>query len=42
MNKRLIAKPGLATTLMMWVALLPAAALAQVPVDEDGNLIGEY
>lgn len=45
MKNRLNAKYGLAKTLLAsfaWLALLPAAALAQVPVDESGEIIGDF
>ncbi|MGB5448517.1 MAG: DUF3300 domain-containing protein [Woeseiaceae bacterium] len=45
MKNRLNAKFGLAKTLLTsfaWLALLPAAALAQVPVDESGEIIGDF
>ncbi|MDH3421152.1 MAG: DUF3300 domain-containing protein [Gammaproteobacteria bacterium] len=45
MKYRLHAKYGLARTFLAsfaWLALLPAAALAQVPVDESGEIIGDF
>ena len=45
MKNRLNAKFGLAKTLLAsfaWLTLLPAAALAQVPVDESGEIIGDF
>ncbi len=45
MKNRLHAKYGLARTFLAsfaWLALLPAAALAQVPVDESGEIIGDF
>ena len=45
MNNRLIAESGLARTLLaafVSATLLPVIALAQVPVDENGEIIGEY
>ncbi len=45
MKNRLNAKYGLARTFLTsfaWLALVPAAALAQVPVDENGEVIGAF
>lgn len=45
MKNLLDAKNGLARIFLAsfaWLALLPAAALAQVPVDEDGKIIGDF
>jgi hypothetical protein len=41
MNKRLFALPGLAT-LTLAFSLVPLAACAQVPVDEHGEVLGDY
>ena len=42
MNKRIKAEYGLASRILLLLALLPAAVLAQVPVDENGEVIGNY
>ena len=42
MNKRIKAEHGLASRILCLLALLPAAVLAQVPVDENGDIIGNY
>ncbi len=45
MKNRLHAKYGLARTSLAslaWLALLPAAALAQAPVDESGEIIADF
>ena len=42
MNYRRIAATGLAKRLLLLAALMPASLLAQVPVDESGEVIGAY
>jgi len=39
---RLSARPGTALSLIAMLAMFSACATAQVPVDEDGNAIGDY
>ena len=42
MTIRLSTRTGLASTLALLLAMLSPALLAQVPVDDDGNVIGAY
>lgn len=42
MNDRRTATTGLAQTLLALLALMPASLLAQVPVDDNGEIIGNY